>query len=210
MLDVEMIYSIDFACLVYNPAARFISRPLTAYLCSRIYTLGKDSISVTSVIDKEVLEYWIDNTDEIGELIPLIPAQLAQSAIEPYMPTWKERERVFYYDRFNYDLREAKVYVNENHWNEAASHWSKLLQSKRRMQRFAAAFNMALYYEMNDSIDQSIASLELAKEAAVKIDRQGNTEQYIDTAYIKQYREVLNKRKVEISKIEEYLKKSMR
>ena len=206
MLEVEMIYSIDFACLVYNPAARFISRPLNAYLCSRIYTPGKDSTSVASVIDKEVLEYWVDNTDEIGELIPLIPAQLAKSAIEPYMHTWKERERVFYYDRFNYDLREAKVYVNDGYWDEAATHWRQLLQSKRRMQRFAAAFNMAVYYEMTDSIEQGIASLELAKKAAVKVNHQGDTVQLIDTTYIKQYREVLNKRKTEISQIEEYLK----
>ena len=121
------------------------------------------------------------------------------------MPTWKERERVFYYDRFNYDLREAKVYVNEGYWDEAATHWRQLLQSKRRMQRFAAAFNMAVYYEMTDSIDQGLASLEAAKEAAVKIDSQGNIEQLIDTTYVTQYREVLQKRKKEIEQIEEYL-----
>lgn len=206
LLDVEMIYSIDFACLVYNPSSRFISRPLNAYLCSRIYTPRKDSTTIASIIDKEVLEYWVENTDEIGELFPLVPSQLAKSAIEPYMPTWKERERVFYYDRFNYDLREAKVYVNEGYWEEASKHWRELLQSKRRMQRFEAAFNMALYYEMTDSIDKALSSLEIAKEAAVKTDRKGNTVQLIDTMYITQYRGVLQKRQKEIAKIDEYMK----
>ena len=207
LLDVEMIYSIDFACLIYNPGSRLISRPLNAYLCSRIYTPEKNGTSVASVIDKEILEYWVDNTDEIAELIPLVPGQLAKSAIEPYLPTWKERERIFYYDRFNYNLREAKVYVNEGYWEEAATHWRKLLQSKSRMQRFEGAFNMALYYEMTDSIDKALSSLELAKEASTRIDRQGNTVQYIDTMYVTQYRGVLKKRQKEIKQIEEYMEK---
>lgn len=207
LLDVEMIYSIDFACVIYNPGSRLIARPLNAYLCSRIYTPGKDGTSVENVIDKEILEHWANNADEIKDFVTSAPAKLAQNAIEPYLPRWKERERIFYYDRFNYDLREAKVYINEGYWEEAATHWRDLLQSKRRMQRFSGAFNMALYYEMTDSIDKALASLELAKEAATRVDRQGDTIQYIDTMYVTQYRGVLKKRQKEIKQIEEYMEK---
>jgi hypothetical protein len=35
-LEVDMLYSIDYACLTFNPTARFISHPLNAYLCTRI------------------------------------------------------------------------------------------------------------------------------------------------------------------------------
>ena len=158
------------------------------------------------MLDKEVLDYWIDNTDEVAELFPLVPSQLAKNAIEPYLPTWKERERIFYYDRFNYHLREGRVYISEGKWEDAATHWRQLLQSRSRMQRFEGAFNMALYYEMTDSIDKALSSLDLARESTTKIDRQGNTVQLIDTMYVTQYRGALKKRQKEIEKIEEYEK----
>ena len=205
-LDVETIYSIEYACLTYEPASKFIARPLTAYLCARIYTPDANGIIGASVLDKEVLDYWIDNTDEVAELFPLVPSQLAKNAIEPYLPTWKERERIFYYDRFNYHLREGRVYISEGKWEDAATHWRQLLQSRSRMQRFEGAFNMALYYEMTDSIDKALSSLDLARESTTKIDRQGNTVQLIDTMYVTQYRGALKKRQKEIEKIEEYEK----
>ena len=205
-LDVETIYSVEYACLTYEPASKFIARPLTAYLCARIYTPDGEGMVGASVLDKEVLDYWIDNTDEVAELFPLVPSQLAKNAIEPYLPTWKERERIFYYDRFNYHLREGRVYISEGKWEDAATHWRQLLQSRSRMQRFEGAFNMALYYEMTDSIDKALSSLDFARESTTKIDRQGNTVQLIDTMYVTQYRGALKKRQKEIEKIEEYEK----
>ena len=205
-LGVDMLYSIDYACLIYTTTEKSVPQPINAYLCSRIYTPDKDSIEGANAMNKESLDYWVNNTEELERLIPQIPSLLAQSASKPYLPTWKERERIFYYDRLCYDLREAKVYVNEGYWEEAATHWRKLANSKLRSHRFASAFNMALYYEMTDSIDQGIASLNLATQEAVKMDRQGNDIQLIDTTLITQYRGVLLKRKKEITKIEEYFK----
>ena len=203
-LDVEMIYSIDYACLIYNPAADFVSRPLDAYLCSRIYTPDRDSIRGTSMIDKEMLEYWVDSTEEIACLIPQIPSQLAHNAIAPYLPSWKERERVYYYDRLCYELREAKVYVNEANWEAAAAEWQALTESKLRPYRYMAYYNLALYYEMTDRIDQALASLALAEEQATKINKKGEQAGLvIDTSLLMQYREVLETRKKEIEQLEE-------
>ena len=205
-LEVETIYSIDYACITYVPAAKFVSRPLTAYLCSRIYTPDNEGMIGASVLDKEVLDYWVDNTDEIEGLYPLVPSQLAKNAIEPYLPTWKERERIFYYDRFCYQLREGRIYVGEGNWEAAGEQWRDLSHSKRRAKRFASAFNMALYYEMTDSIDKAFPYLDLAREAASKIDRKGEIVELIDTMYVTQYRGVLKKRQKEIEKIREYEK----
>lgn len=203
-LDVEMIYSIDYACLIYNPASRFISRPLNAYLCTRIYTPDRDSIRGTSILDKETLDYWVNDADEIGHLIPQIPQLLAEAAIKPYLPSWKERERVFYYDRLCYALREAKVYVAESNWEAAAEQWHTLATSKLRYYRFMAAYNLALYYEMNDNIDQAIASLDQAQKLAMKTHKNGTTTQIIDTTLVKQYREVLTNRQQELQQIDEW------
>lgn len=207
-LDVEMIYSIDYACLIYNPAARFISRPLNAYLCSRIYIPDRDSIQGTSIMDKETLDYWVDDTNEISHLIPEIPSLLAQSAISPYLPSWKERERVFYYDRLCYALREAKVYINEDDWEAAFQQWHNLLNSKLRPYRFMAAYNLALYYEMTDHIDEALHSLEQAGEFAIKHHKRSDiTTQIIDTTLLEEYREVLLNRKKELELLKEWEQK---
>lgn len=203
-LDVEMLYSIDYACLIYNPAARFVSRPLNAYLCTRIYTPDRDSIIGTSIMDKETLDYWINDADEMGELIPQIPQLLAQAAISLYLPSWKERERVFYYDRLCYALREAKVYVAEGNWEAAALQWKSLSESRYRPWRFMAAYNLSLYHEMIDDISQAIASLDAAEALAVKVRKNGTTTQVIDTTLVKEYREVLANRKKELQQLEEW------
>ena len=206
-LDVEMIYSIDYACLTYNPAARFISRNVNAYLCSRIYTPDRDSIRGTSIMDKETLDYWAGDADEIARLTPQIPMLLAEAAIKPYLPSWKERERVFYYDRTRYELREAKVYVAEGNWEAAAREWQALATSKLRTYRFMAAYNLALYHEMTDDIDQAIASLDQAQKLAMKTHKDGTTTQVIDTSLVKQYREVLATRKKELQQLKEWEEK---
>lgn len=204
-LDVEMLYSIEYACLTYNRAHRLIGRPLNLYLCSRTYTPDTDSVGGTKAIDKKMIERWVDTQDEIDSLMPQIPTLFAETAIEPYLPSWKERERVFYYDRLCYELREARVHVKEGNWEAAGNQWRALSTSKQRIRRFASAYNMALYYEMNDSIDQAIASLDLAKEIAIKKDKRDDTEyMVIDTFFLDQYREVLVTRKREIELIEEY------
>ena len=203
-LEVEMIYSIDYACLIYNPAARFISRPLNAYLCSRIYIPQRDSIMGASMMDKETLDYWIDSSDEVGYYISRVPQLLAESAVGPYLPSWKERERVFYYDRLCYALREAKVYVSEDNWEAAYTQWQSLAESRHRLYRFMGYYNMALYYEMNDNIDQALRSLDMAKETATKKNKKGDTFLVIDTTLVNEYYDVLEVRKKEIAQLEEY------
>lgn len=201
-LNVEMLYTIDYACLTFNPAARFIARPLNAYLCSHIYIPNSDSIQRNSIIDKKTLEYWVNNADEINDLVPKIPSQLAQSAISPYLPSWKERDRVYYYDRLCYELREARVYVYENNWESAAEQWKILSESRWRPYRFMAHYNLALYYEMTDNIDAALHSLDLAKELSTKKNKKGKDIGIaIDTSLLEQYREVLQNRRGEIEQL---------
>lgn len=204
-LDVGMLYSVDYACVTTNTATPGVGRPVNAYLCSRIYLPDADTLSVSCTIDKKSLEYWAYDTAEVRLFVPLVPQLLAEEAIEPCLPAWKERERVFYYDRLCYPLREAKVYVREGNWEGAAAEWRTMAGSKQRLRRFESAYNMALYYEMTDSIDQAIASLDLAAQLAMKKNHKtGATEQAIDTTLVGGYRTALVRRKQEIEKIDRY------
>ena len=206
-LDVNMLYSLEYACVTINWGTSTIGRPMNAYLCSRIYTPDNDTLSGTAILDKKVVESWAYDTAQVSVFMPHVPQMLAEEAIEPYLPSWKERERVFYFDRLCYELREARVYVNEDNWEAAAQQWRKLAQSKQRIRRFVAAYNMALYYEMTDSIDEAIASLDLAMEIAVKKNKKGEgTGLVIDTFLAQKYRTVLVDRRKEIEQLEQYLK----
>lgn len=208
-LDVAMLYSLEYACVAINDAPRHLFRPMNAYLCSRIYLPKADTLSVSSTLDKKIIEDFATDTSDVYRVMPQIPYLLAEAAIEPYLPTWKERERVFYHDRLCYELRESKVYVSEGDWEAAADQWRTLSTSKQRIRRFESAYNMALYYEMTDSIDQAIESLDLAKEVAMKKNKKsGTTEQVIDLTYVDQYRKVLIDRKKEIALIEQYFENS--
>ena len=206
-LDVNMLYSLEYACVTINWGTSTIGRPMNAYLCSRIYTPDNDTLSGTAILDKKVVESWAYDTAQVSVFMPHVPQMLAEEAIEPYLPSWKERERVFYFDRLCYELREARVYVNEDNWEAAAQQWRKLAQSKQRIRRFVAAYNMALYYEMTDSIDEAIASLDLAMEIAVKKNKKGEgIGLVIDTFLAQKYRKVLVDRRKEIEQLEQYLK----
>lgn len=204
-LEVEMLYSVDYACVTINRGPRGVGRPMNAYLCSRIYTPGKDTISGTANVDKKMLESWAYDTAQAYEYVSQAPPLLSEVAIEPFLLKWKERERVFYVDHLNYALREAKVYVREGNWEAAANQWRTLSTSKLRAYRFMAAYNMALYYEMTDSLDQAVAQLDMAKELAFKKSRQGHSIQLIDTYLVDEYRDVLINRKKEILRIEEFI-----
>ena len=204
-LDVDMLYCLEYACMTTNPAAPTIGRPINAYLCSRIYTPDTDSLSGTATMDKKIIERWSADTADVRRLMPEIPYIMAEEAIEPYFPTWKERERVFYHDRLCYELREAKVYVGEGNWEAAAEHWRALSTSKFRTYRFMAAYNMALYYEMTDSIDKAIGQLDLAKEVATRSDKNGEAVTLIDTSLADEYRKALISRRKEIAIVKQYL-----
>lgn len=204
-LDVAMIYAIDYACITFNAAERYVGRPFSAYLCTHIYTPDTDSLSATKSIDKKMLEYWADSADDIERIASQIPALLAESAIVPYLPSWKERERVYYYDRLSYELREAKVFIHEGNWEAAAHQWSSLAKSKLRPYRFMGHYNLALYHEMNDDIDAALASLTDAEKQAIKRNKRGKkTGVAIDTSLLNQYREVLQTRLTELQKLEQY------
>lgn len=205
-LDVDMLYSLEYACITINWSTPSIERPMNAFLCSRIYTPDCDTLPGTAISDKKVVESWVYDMAQVNTFMPDAPHMLANVAVEAYLPSWKERERVFYYDCLCYELREAKVCVYEGDWEGAAQQWRIVTQSKHRFRRYAATYNMALYYEMSDSIDEAIASLDLAKEIAVKRDEKGKEVGIaFDTSLIETYREVLVNRRKEIEELEKSL-----
>lgn len=201
-MGVEALYAIDYACLTFYPSARYIGQPVYAWLCSHLYTPRADSMALVSVPCKEMLEHWTNGTTDIARLFPHMPHQLADAAVTAHLPTWKERERVFYHDRLCYELREAKVYVYEGNWDAAAEQWRTLTDSKQQRLRFMATYNLALYHEMTDDIDRALRMLDTAEALSIKTTRRGKQRPVApDTALVNQYREALHHRKQELERL---------
>ncbi len=75
--------------------------------------------------------------------------------VKHLLPYWKTANR-YLYTNGSVNMRDAAVYVRENSWAKAAALWEKEFNSvKSKKRKMYAASNIALYYEMNDSIEEA-------------------------------------------------------
>ena len=81
------------------------------------------------------------------------------------LPHWKEVER-YYFDGGVSEMRDAGIYVREQNWEEAASLWQSLYDSKKGKNKMYAAYNLALYYEMQDELEKAREYLDVALSLA--------------------------------------------
>lgn len=127
---------------------------LKAYTKGRntpLFTLSKpDTISWEinrSLTYKEVLK-------EASEYAGFMP-------MEHLLPYWKQVER-FYFDGGLVEMRDAGVCVREHDWEGAARLWKQVYDQKKGKAKMRAAYNLAVYAEMNDDYEQAAAYLKEA------------------------------------------------
>ena len=61
-------------------------------------------------------------------------------------------------------MSDAGVYLRENNWDEAYSQWKIAYEKRKGQQKMKAAFNIALYYEIKDNVEQAKEWLGKAKK----------------------------------------------
>lgn len=116
------------------------------------------------------------------------------------LPYWKLVERC-YFDGGMVDMRDAGVYVREHDWASAAELWKKVYDRKKGKAKMRAAFNLAVYAEMNDDYAQAADYL----EEALKIAEEGSYEKHLILIYQSQLAEqaaTFNKLKIQMSRFE--------
>ncbi len=178
-LQVDMLIAVDGLCVktgmdeVLRAVAGEVSSILSVYLPTR-----KEPLSIGI---KDTL-YWIPTeglTEQ--ELVADIASEVAARAVKYFIPQWKPESRVFYAGG-NVDLRDAAVYVNEQQWENAYTLWQRQYEAAKPNSRkkIWAAFNLALYYEINGNIDEAV---KYAKEANELAKSRGNEEDKTMTTY---------------------------
>ncbi len=178
-LQVDMLIAVDGLCVktgmdrMLHAVAGEVSSILSVYLPTR-----KEPLSIGI---KDTL-YWIPTeglTEQ--ELVADIASEVAARAVKYFIPQWKPESRVFYAGG-NVDLRDAAVYVNEQQWENAYTLWQRQYEAAKPNSRkkIWAAFNLALYYEINGNIDEAV---KYAKEANELAKSRGNEEDKTMTTY---------------------------
>ena len=141
------------------PALDAVVTPLlSVYVPGRkapLYTVSKaDSIAweVTSTLS---FEQAIREASQFAATIP----------VTYLLPHWKTMER-YYFDGGDTDMRDAGVYVREENWTEAFPLWQKVYDRKKGKAKLRAAFNLAVYHEMQEDFEQAQRYLQEALSLA--------------------------------------------
>ena len=98
-------------------------------------------------------------------------------------------------------MRDAAIYVRENSWDDAYELWRQAFEgTKNQKKKMRAALNIAVYYEMKDSLAKAEEWAEKAQQLAKKIDKKNITDSpqatiddvpnyYLTTLYLAELKE---------------------
>ncbi|MDD3036767.1 DUF6340 family protein [Bacteroides sp.] len=117
----------------------------------------KEEINERMISEKQLLK-------EAAEFAGRIP-------VKYLIPFWKKDAR-FIYANGSIQMRDAAVYAYEGSWDEAYKLWQEVFNdTKRKKKKMKAAVNIAVYYEMKDSIAKAVEWATTAQKIAKKIDK---------------------------------------
>ena len=132
----------------------------------RSYVAGREtplfSISKQDTICWELRQ---DLTEEV--IIKEASEYAAKLPMEYLLPYWKEVER-YYFDGGNVEMRDAGIFVREGNWDEAGALWQTLYDTKKGKVKMRAAYNLALYHELQDDFEKAKEYLDTASSLATE------------------------------------------
>lgn len=85
------------------------------------------------------------------------------------LPHWQTAKR-YLFTGGSVNMRDAAIYVKENNWPEAIRLWQMEYEQKKGKKKMSAAYNIALGYEMQDSINTAYEWALKAQKIAWEVD----------------------------------------
>ncbi|GAB6009323.1 DUF6340 family protein [Dysgonomonas reticulitermitis] len=140
------------------------------------------------------------NINELNGLVAEISIKAADNLTGAFIPSWKTQARWFFSDSSS-EMKKAAKYVAEGKWEEAADIWSALYDKEsNKNKKIKLASNLALANECLDDIDNALAWISIAFE---QLPQNKNSSELALLTF--GYREILNKREKNKSKLYEQL-----
>ena len=126
----------------------------------RAYVPGRNAPLFS--ISKSDTICWEKGPDlTMGQILKDASEYAATMPMEKLLPYWMEVQR-YYFDGGSVEMRDAGVYVRESNWADAGLLWKQVYDTKKGMSKMRAAFNLALYHEVQDDLEQAQAYLDEA------------------------------------------------
>ncbi len=106
-----------------------------------------------------------------GDMVVEASGFAGRLPVERLLPHWQTATR-YLFKGGSVAMRDAAVYADEGLWAEAVELWELAYrQSKRSRQKMRTAYNVAVGYEMQDSISKAIQWARKAQDAAAQVDK---------------------------------------
>lgn len=177
---------------------------LSVYLPNRMAPLAMINASDSIFWDKSFstqirAQTGVISDDKMIEEASVFAGTIPMKHLIPY---WKEVERA-YFNTNQAAMRDAAILVRDGDWDGAYKLWQQVYNSKGDKNKMRAAFNIALYYEVKDDINEAEAWATKAYKHAVTVDKLGDpddetfsysTEQHRNTFLTYSYLQALKQR----------------
>lgn len=173
-LQIEAVKTVSFL-----PEHGFLGTVnVKTYPTVSVYLPGRQTPMATLTPNDSI--FWEDiqkSESKAGQIIP--DAQIIEEASEfagkvpvnHLIPFWKKAERKIYTEG-SVQMRDAAIYVRENDWDKAFKLWKEVYdKTKSKKKKMQNAINIAVYYELKDSLDLAEEWITIAQNIAKKIDK---------------------------------------
>ena len=148
--------------------------------------------------------YW-DELDESGQYrklqmpdkksaITLAAEVIGKNYSKHILPAWTKVDRTIMQNS-SPEIQKATKLAQNNKWEEAVAIWKKYSDSKSKLKRVTALYNLALASEMNGNIDEAIGLTDQAAKVSSGLFLSSENEA------VRKYSAVLYQRKNEINKL---------
>lgn len=185
-VNIEVKKSANMSNLLYPPTIDGIISVIM-----RAYVPNRDT-SLLTITRKDTIFWESGPKLTFTQIVKESSGYVAQMLVPYLIPSWEEDIR-FYFDGGNVDMRDAGFYVREHDWSEAYPLWKKLYDSKKGNKKMRAAFNLALYHEMQGEFEMATTYLNEAASLAKP--------ETFEAALIASYRSQLSERMVEYQRL---------
>lgn len=167
-LGVDLLFSLDQVYIQLKENSFFVPGLVTPIPVIdgiitpviKTYVAGRSTPLFT--ISKSDSIYWeVTPSLTLGQVVKEASEFAATVPMKHLLPYWEEVNRTFF-NGGNVEMRDAGVYIQENNWDAASLLWKKIYEQKKGKAKMQAAYNLALYHEMQDDFEKALEYLEEA------------------------------------------------
>lgn len=184
MLGVDLLFSMERVRIQLEESSLFVPELMmdvpaidgVVTPLVRVYVPGR-SVPLYAISKTDTICWELSPGLTYNQMIEDASGHAATLSVTHLIPHWEESHR-YYFDGGNVNMRDAGVYVREQNWEAAASLWRELYDGRKGKVRMRAAYNLALYSEMQDDFDQAKAYLETAASLAEENSREAQLIQF--------------------------------